>query len=124
MGLGHAEALNRVALEVELDEHHRFLSDHPAVVPGLDRDNLRRLVFDDAAVRVFDVDLTAREKADVRVHAEIRADGRPHVHRPAESWRVNHPLDACGASPADLEADVPDLAAFGASNRSQERIGA
>ncbi len=122
MGVGHPEALNRIALEIELDEHHRFFPNHPAVVPGLDRDNLRRLVFDDAAVGVFDVDFASRQEADVGVHAEIGADRWPHVHRPAETWRVNQSLDARGAGPADLEPDVPDLPALSPAHRRKQRV--
>ena len=29
MDIGHAEATNRVALEVELDQHHRLAADNP-----------------------------------------------------------------------------------------------
>ena len=52
MRVGHPEPLDRVSLEVELDQHDRLVADHPAVVARLDRDNLRRLVLDDAAVGV------------------------------------------------------------------------
>src|SRR3954451_17554114 len=76
MARRHPEPVDGVPLEVELDQHHRLLADHPAVVPRFDRDNLRRLVLDDAAVGVLDVNLAAREEADVRVHAEIGADDR------------------------------------------------
>ena len=62
MRVGHAEAVDGVALEVELDQHDRFLADDPAVVARFDRDDLRRLVLDDAAVGVFDVNLAARGK--------------------------------------------------------------
>ena len=81
----HPEAVHGVALEVELDQDDRLLADDPAVVARLDRDDLRRLVLDDAAVGVLDVDLAAREEADVRVHAELGADDRLHVHGPAEA---------------------------------------
>src|SRR6187549_1674264 len=60
----HPETVDRIALEVELDQDHRFLADDPAVMTRFDRDDLRRLVFHDAAVGVFDVDLAAREEAD------------------------------------------------------------
>jgi hypothetical protein len=65
----HAEAVDGVALEVELDQHHGLFADHPPVMPRIDRDDLRRLVLDDAAVGVLDVDLAAREEPDVRVRA-------------------------------------------------------
>ena len=73
MRLRHPEASHRISFEVELNHHDRLGTDHPAVVPRLDRDNLRRLVFDDAAIGVFDVYRALREKSHVRVHAEIAA---------------------------------------------------
>src|SRR5262245_59856299 len=75
----HAQASDRVALEIEFDQHHRLAADDPAVMSRLDRDDLRRLVFDDAAVGVFDVNLAARQEADVCVHAEVGAGHRFHV---------------------------------------------
>src|SRR5438552_6578038 len=106
----HAETLNRIALEIEFNQNDRFLPDDPSVVPRLYRDDLRRLVLDDAAVGVFDVDLAAREEPDVRVHAEIRAGDRLHVLRPVKARRIDHPLDACVARRPDVEADVAEVA--------------
>ena len=94
-------------------EHDRLFADHPAVVPRLDRDDLRRLVLDDAAVGVFDVNLAAREESDVGMHAQLGADDRLHVHRPVESRRVDHPLDARGAGAADFELHMAEIAAGG-----------
>jgi hypothetical protein len=112
-----------VPLEVEFDQHgDRFPADDPAVVARVDRDDLRSSVLDDAAVRVLDVDLAAGEKPDVGVHAQIGADQRLHVHRPAESGRVDHALDARAAGAADLEPDTADRASFGALHRRREGI--
>ena len=122
--LGHPKPRDGVAFEIEFNQHDRFLADHPAIMPGIDRNDLRSLVLDDAAIRVFDVDLAPREKADVRVHAEVRPDGRFHVHRPAEPWRVNHPLDARGAGASHFQPYVPDLAAFRAADRCEECVRA
>ncbi len=36
----HAESPHRVALEVELDHHGRFVPNHPAIVSRFDRDRL------------------------------------------------------------------------------------
>src|SRR5262245_12051037 len=106
----HPETLRCVALEVELDDHHRFLTDDPAVVTGFDGHNLRRPVLDDAAVRIFDVDFAVRQKTRMRVHTEIRADDMLHILRPAESRRVDHPLDASRAGASDVEAHVSEIA--------------
>src|SRR6266851_9083357 len=118
----HPEAADRVALEVEFDQHHRFVSHHPAVVARLDRHNLRRLVLDHTAVVVLDVNFAAGEKADVGVHAEVGPDNRFHVDRPAESGRVHHTLDARGAGTSHVEPDVADFAALGAFHRREQRI--
>src|SRR5262249_25563480 len=67
---GHAGPADGVVLEVELDDDDRLFADDPAVVARLDRHNLRRLVFHDAAIGVLDVDLAASQESDVRVHAE------------------------------------------------------
>ena len=53
MRIRHPGAANRVSFEIKFDQNHRFPANHPAVVSWLDRDNLRRLVFDDAAVLVW-----------------------------------------------------------------------
>ena len=64
------------------------LADNPTVVAWIDSHDLRRLVFDDAAIGVLDVDLSAGQEADVSVHAEIGADHRLHVDRPSEPRRM------------------------------------
>ena len=112
MGLGHAETTDRVPFEIEFDQHDRLPADDPAVMPRVDRHNLRSPVLDDTTVGVFDVDLAAHEEPDVRVHAEVRPDNRLHVDRPSESDRVNHSLDACGASSSNFEPDAADVPAL------------
>src|SRR4051794_29982191 len=81
----HAELSDGVALEVELDHHDRFLPHDPAVMSRVDGDDLRRSQFDDAAVRVLDVDLAMSQEPDVRVHAQIGAGHRLHVGGPVKS---------------------------------------
>jgi hypothetical protein len=120
----HPEPLDRLAFEVELDEHDRFLADHPAIVAGIDGDNLRRLVLDDTTIRIFNMNLAARQEADMRVHAAISADNRLHVDRPAESGRIDHPFHACRAGPADLELDMTDVAPFSTLHRCEQWINA
>jgi len=122
MGIRHAETADGVALEVELDQHDRLAADDPAVVTRLDRHNLRRLVLDDAAVGVLDVDLAVREETDVRVHAEVGADGRLHVLRPPKAGRIDHPLDARLTGTPHFEPDVSDVAPLGAFHRRHQRV--
>ena len=64
MRLRHAEATDRVAFEIEFDQHDRFLAHHPSVVSWLDGHDLRRLVFHDAPVGVLDVDFAAMTEED------------------------------------------------------------
>ena len=101
-------------------KYHTYLCDE--VVPWVDGNDLRRLVLDDTAVGVFDVNLAAREKSHVGVHAELGADDRLHVHRPAKAGGIDHPLDARCSSAPDLESHVTDVAKFSASDSGQQRI--
>ena len=112
MAFGHAESSDRVPFEIELDQNHGLLADNPAVVAGVDSYDLRGFVFDHATVGIFDVDLAAHEEPDVRVHAEVGADGRLHIDRPAEPWRIHHALDPSLSGTADLETHVTDFAEF------------
>lgn len=73
------EALTRVALEIELDEHSGFISRDPPVVPRLDRNGCWRGEFLYAAIGISDADLTMNDETDVRMHAKIRADISLHV---------------------------------------------
>src|SRR5829696_7168875 len=100
MRFGHAEAGDGFPLEVELDQDDRLVAYDPSIVSRLDDHNLRGPVFEHTPVRVFDVDLATRQEPDVRVHAQVCPDNRFHVHRPAESGRIYHALDACGAGAA------------------------
>src|SRR5712664_2043 len=123
MSVGHAETAHRVALEVEFDQHHRLFAHHPTIVAWFDGHDLRRLVFGGAPVAVFDVDLAPLEKADVRVHATVRADDRLHVDRPAKSGRIDHALHASCAGASDLELDMADLPPLGSFHAGGGRIG-
>ena len=109
--------------KIELDDDNGLLADHPTVVARFDREDMRRLVLNDATVRVLDVDFTTREKAGMRVHAEIGADDVLHVFRPSESRWINHPFDARRASASNIEAHVSEVAMRGASHGREQRIG-
>ena len=93
------------------------LPDHPAVMTRIDGDDLRRLALDRAPIGILDVEAAAGQEADVRVHAQVGADDRLHVDRPAEADRVNHPLHARRAGRSDFELDVANLAAHDALQR-------
>ena len=55
MGVWHPETADRVALEVEFDQHHRLLPPNPTVMTWLDRHDLRSSVFHDTTIGIFDV---------------------------------------------------------------------
>ena len=122
MGIRHSETADRVTLEVEFDQHHRLVADDPTIVTRLDRHNLRRLVLHNTAVGVFNVDLATRQEADVGVHAQVGADDRFHVDRPAKSRWIDHALDAPCAGTSDIEPDVADCAGLGSLHGVEERI--
>jgi hypothetical protein len=123
MGVWHAQPADGVALEVELDYHNRLLADHPPIVAGFDRHNLRRLELDDASVAVLDVNLAPHQEPDVGVHTEVGADDRFHVFRPVESRRIDHSLHSAFAGAPDFQTNVTDLSPIGTSDRRQDRIG-
>ena len=64
----------------------------------------------------------AREEADVRVHAEIGADDRLHVGRPAEAGRIDHSLHPAIPCPDNIELDTPDLSMVRVLYAIQKRI--
>ena len=80
MAVWHAQPAGIFTFEIELDHHDRFLADDPPVVSWLDRDDLWSTMLDDASVRILDVNLAVDQEADVRVHAQLRADHRLHIH--------------------------------------------
>jgi len=114
MSVWHPQSIDSVLLEVELDQHDRLYADDPAVVSRFDCHNLRRLVLDDTAVVVFDVDFSADQESDVCVHAELRSHDWPHVDRPTEARWVHHALDARVSGAAHFQTHVADLAKLGA----------
>jgi len=124
MTIGHPEPADRIAFEVELDQHHGFLADDPAVMSRLYRHDLGRLVLHDTPVGIFDVNFAARQKSDVGVHTEVGPDNRLHVDRPSESGGVHHALDAPRSSASNVEPHPSDLPAFSASHCGNERIRA
>ena len=118
----YAELLRRLAFEVELDHDRWLLSNHPTVMSRFDCNRLRRSQLQRAAIGVPNMDLPLRKKTNVRVLAEFSAHDRLHIVRPIESGRVNHPLDAACAGFHNVKLHSPDGAAFGALDRSYQRI--
>src|SRR5262245_62187369 len=71
---GQPEAARGIALGVELDEDGGLISHHLGVVAGLDDDASGCGEIERAAVAIPAPNTPAREKADVRMHAELRAN--------------------------------------------------
>jgi hypothetical protein len=122
MGIRHSETGDRVTLEVEFDQHHGLVAHDPTIMTRLDRHNLRSLVFHNTAIGVFDVNLAVGEKPDVSVHAEISADNRFHVDRPAKSSWIYHTLDTCCAGTSHIEPDMADRAPLSPLHRREKRV--
>jgi hypothetical protein len=122
MGIGHPEAADGVALEVEFDQHHWLLAHNPTIVAWFDRQDLRSLVFHDTTVGIFDMDRALGQEADMGVHAQVGPHKRFHVGRPPESDGVHHALDARRASPSNLKPDTADFSALGTSHGRYERV--
>src|SRR5581483_11723656 len=78
----------------ELDHHRWGVSDDPAIVARFDRNHLWSPVLTDAAIKEFHVNLSARQKSDMGVHAIVGADLGFHVLRPTKADRIDHALDA------------------------------
>ena len=77
--LGHAEAPHGVAFEIEFDQHDRLVADDPAIMARVDGHDARRSIRLYAPIRVFDVNLAARQKTGVCVHTEVGAHVTLHV---------------------------------------------
>jgi len=122
MTVGHPETTDRVSFEIELDEHDRLVADDPSVVFRLDRDDLRGLAFHAAAIRVFDVNPSASEEADMRVHAVVGADDRFHVDRPPESRRIDHAFHTRLAGLPCLHTNMSDVASDDVLERSEKSV--
>jgi hypothetical protein len=109
--LQHPEPTDSVALEIELDQHRRFVANNPPIMSRFDANGLRSHELQGAAIRVLNMDLTAGKEPDMRVQSEIGADDRLHVRGPAKPGRVDH---AAGAGPHDIDLGAANFAAFGA----------
>ena len=116
------EAARGAFLGVELDENRLLVPDHPRVVAGLEHDDLGRDVFEPAAVVVFALDVSAGEKADVRVHAKLGAGDRLHVCRPAEPGRIDRALDASVSRPDGVDLGAPDVSVVGSLDGLEQRV--
>jgi hypothetical protein len=117
-----AEALGRLALEVEFDHDSGFLARDPRVVTRLQRDHCWGFMLEAAAIGVAPLDPTASEEPDVGVHAEVRANFRLHVLRPAKAGGVNDALHPTAARRHDVDRGAAYFAVLGSVDRCGQRI--
>jgi hypothetical protein len=124
VGIRHSEPVYGVALEIEFDHDGGLIADYPSIVSRLDGDDLGRRELQRAPIGISNVNLTAGEVSDVRVHAQVGAGDGFHVLRPAKSRRVDEALDTAGAGANDIDLDATDDAGFGAVQGRQQVIAA
>ena len=122
MFFGKPETARGAFLGVELDENRLFVSHDPRVVARLEHDDLRRDVFERAAVVVLPLDVATREKPDVRVHTELGTGHRLHVRRPAEPRRVDGALDAPVGRANGVDLRASDVPVVGSLDRLEQRV--
>jgi hypothetical protein len=110
MRFRHTESIDRVPLEIELDQHRRFSSDDMPVMAGCNGDNLRRLIDLDTAVLVDHVDPALDKESDVRVHAVVSPHVWFGVDRPFVTRRIDHPFDPPLPCGTPFETDTAHIA--------------
>ena len=114
VNFGHPESSNCVSLEIELNQYRGFGADNPPIVPRFNGDDLWGHELKSAAVSIFDVNLTARQKADMGMHAQIGADDRFHVRGPAKSGLIDHTFHATSAYSRHVDLSTTHFTAFAA----------
>jgi hypothetical protein len=123
VAIGEPEAARGLTGEIDADEDCRFVPDHPRVVARLHDERRRSGEVERAAVGVLALHPPAHEEAQVRVLAELGADGRLDVRRPAVGRRVDDALDPGSAGRHRVDLHAGELAVVGSLDRSEERIG-
>src|SRR5689334_22979636 len=98
----HPHLLSGLTLKVELNEHRRFVSDHPPIMPRFDFHNLRSREASLAAVRKLDLNAPFHDEADVSMHAVRRSDRRFDVLGPVETGRIDDALHPTASHPSDV----------------------
>ena len=122
MNLRHSEAARCLAFEVEFDQDRRPRANDPCIMPGFDLNYLGSCKTQGATVTVANADLTAREEANVRVHAKIRTDYGLHVNRPTKAGGINKTLYPARSGFDNIEFHSSNFATIGTRNRGEERI--
>ena len=121
VGVGDTETRDGVSEEVDLDEHGGLIAWHPRIVARRDIDHCRRLQFDDATIRVLEVERAVGEEADVGVLARLGADQRPEVDGPPQTRRVDRSLDPGVADDGNVDLDRSERLVLGTGHRGEQR---
>ncbi len=122
MNLRHSEPPRRLALKIEFDQDCRLRADDPGIMPRFDLNHLWRGKTKGATVTVANADLTAREEANVRVHAKIRTDHGLHVSRPTKTGGINKTLYPARSGFDDIEFHSSNFTTIGTRNRGEQWI--
>jgi hypothetical protein len=100
--------------KVKLNQNGTFVAHYPAIMPRLHNEHLRGDELQRASVCVLNIDLPARQKAQMHVHAEVGAGNLLHVSGPTKSWRIDNSLDTADAGRGDIELESANLPVFSA----------
>ena len=119
---GDTEAIDGLALEVELDQDGRLIAHHPRVMARLDYDPGRSAEVEAAAVWVLAAQVSASEEPDVGVHAPVGAHKGLDIGRPAGTDWVDQPLHPGATGAYDVGLCAREVLVNGADNRLQEHI--
>lgn len=120
----YSKPADGLALEVEFNEHRGLVTHHPPVVPWHYFHKLGSDKPQGATVCILNVDFSARQKADVGVHAKLGAHNLFHVRGPAKARRINHTLHPTGACSNYIELETADIAVFAFVERVQQWVSA
>ena len=109
MSFRQAEALHRIAFEIEFDEHGGLIAHNPSGVIGFDSDKFRGLELLYAAILEADVDLSLHHETDMGVRTELFAEHGTQMRVPGKTGRIDHALDADGAGARDINLHAADI---------------
>ena len=105
MSVGQAEAGERVALEVDLDQHGTVVAHYERVVSWRHFDHGRCDVVERASVVELEAQRSFHEESGMRVLALLSANERLDVARPPHARWVDQALDTRVADGADIDPD-------------------
>src|SRR5580700_261639 len=112
MYLWHAEPIQSVTFEVELNQHGRFVANHPTFMFRFHLNKLRSFVFHHTSVRKSHIDLTVCHEPDVSMHTVAAAHQGAKIFSPMKSWWIDESLDSASARPRNIHLNPADFTVF------------